>query len=53
MTLIDLSDDIRHKMRRLLNHPSIIVTPYSTQDEIREADGYKLSAAAMALLWVR
>src|SRR6202521_1113671 len=49
MTLIDLSRDIHHKMPRLLNHPSIIVTPYSTHDEIREADGYEFSAATMAL----
>src|ERR1700704_5085168 len=49
MTLIDLSRDIHHKMPRLLNHPSIVVTPYSTHDEIREADGYKFSAATMSL----
>src|SRR6202521_365738 len=49
MTLIDLSRDIHHKMPRLLNHPSIIVTPYSTHDEIREADGYEFFAATMAL----
>ena len=49
MTLIDLSRDIHHKMPRLLNHPSIIVTPYSTHEEIREADGYRFSAATVAL----
>ena len=49
MTLIDLSRDIYHKMPRLLNHPSIIVTPYSTHDEVRVADGYEFSAATMAL----
>jgi len=49
MTLIDLSRDIYHKMPRLLNHPSIIIAPYSTHAEIREADGYKFSAATLAL----
>jgi len=36
-------------MPRLLNHPSIIVTPYSTHEEVREADGYRFSAATVAL----
>jgi kynurenine formamidase len=49
MTLIDLSRDIYHKMPRLLNHPSIVITPYSTHDEVRVADGYEFSAATMAL----
>lgn len=49
MTLIDLSRDIYHKMPRLLNHPSIVVTPYSTHEEIREADGYQFSSATMAV----
>jgi kynurenine formamidase len=49
MTLIDLSRDIYHKMPRLLNHPSIIITPYSTHDEVRVTDGYEFSAATMAL----
>jgi kynurenine formamidase len=49
MTLIDLSRDIHHKMPRLLNHPSIIVTSYSTHEEIREAEGYRFSAATMSL----
>jgi kynurenine formamidase len=49
MTLIDLSRDIYHKMPRLLNYPSIIITPYSTHDEVRVADGYEFSAATMAL----
>jgi kynurenine formamidase len=49
MTLVDLSRDIYHKMPRLLNHPSIIITPYSTHDEVRVADGYEFSAATMAL----
>jgi kynurenine formamidase len=49
MKLIDLSREIYHKMPRLLNHPSIIITSFSTHDEIREADGYRFSAATMAL----
>jgi kynurenine formamidase len=49
MTLIDLSRDIYHKMPRLLNHPSIVITRYSTHEEIRVADGYQFSAATMAL----
>lgn len=49
MPLIDLSRDIHHKMPRLLNHPSIVITSYSTHDEMREADGVKFSSATMAL----
>ncbi len=49
MTLIDLSRVIYHNMPRLLNHPSIITTPFSTHAETREADGYKFSAATMFL----
>jgi kynurenine formamidase len=49
MQLIDLSREIYHKMPRLLNHPSIVITPYSTHDEIREAEGYKFSSATMSL----
>ena len=49
MTLIDLSRDVYHKMPRLLNHPSIIIAPFSTHDEVREADGYKFSAATLSL----
>ncbi len=49
MQLIDLSREIYHKMPRLLNHPSIVITPYSTHDEIRDADGYKFSSATMSL----
>lgn len=49
MKLIDLSREIYHKMPRLLNHPSIVVTTYSTHDEIREADGYKFSTATLSL----
>jgi kynurenine formamidase len=49
MQLIDLSRDIYHRMPRLLNHPSIVVTQFSTHDEVREADGYKFSSATMFL----
>lgn len=49
MQLIDLSRDIYHKMPRLLNHPSIVITPYSTHDEIREAEGIKFSSATRSL----
>jgi len=49
MTLIDLSRDVYHKMPRLLNHPSIIIAPFSTHDEVREADGYAFSAATLSL----
>lgn len=49
MTLIDLSRDIYHKMPRLLNHPSVIITTYSTHDEIRDAEGVKFSSATMAI----
>jgi len=49
MTLIDLSRDVYHKMPRLLNHASIVVAPFSTHDEVREADGYKFSAATLFL----
>jgi kynurenine formamidase len=49
MKLIDLSREIYHKMPRLPNHPSIIITTYSTHDEIREADGYKFSTATLSL----
>lgn len=49
MTLIDLSREIYHKMPRLLNHPSIVITPYSTHDEAREAEGVKFSSATLSL----
>src|SRR3974377_1763046 len=49
MLLVDLSPDLYPKMPRLLNHPSIVVAPYSTHEEIREADGYTFSAATLAL----
>jgi kynurenine formamidase len=46
---VDLSRDIYHKMPRLPNHPAIIITPFGTHDEVREADGYKFSSATMSL----
>ena len=49
MKLIDLSREIYHRMPRLLNHPSIVITPFATHDEVREADGYKFSSATMSL----
>lgn len=49
MTLIDLSREIYHRMPRLLNHPSIVITPFSTHDEVRVADGVKFSSATMSL----
>ncbi len=49
MKLIDLSRDIYHRMPRLLNHPSIVITAFATHDEVREADGYKFSAATLSL----
>ncbi|MFT5509473.1 MAG: kynurenine formamidase [Hyphomicrobiaceae bacterium] len=50
MTLIDLSRTIAHNMQRLPNHPSIIVTPFATHDEVRVADGYEFTNATMALV---
>src|SRR6056297_891873 len=49
MPLVDLSREIHHKMPRLLNHPSIVITEYSTHDEIREMDGVKFSSATLSL----
>ena len=49
MQLVDLSRDIYHKMPRLPNHPSVIITTYSTHDEIREAEGVTFSTATLAL----
>jgi kynurenine formamidase len=46
---IDLSREIHHKMPRLPNHPAVIITTYSTHDEVREAEGYKFSSATMSL----
>jgi len=50
MILIDLSRAIEHKMQVLPNHPSVVVTPYSTHDEVRVADGYSFSTATLALV---
>ena len=33
MQLVDLSREIHHRMPRLANHPSIIVTSFSTHEE--------------------
>jgi kynurenine formamidase len=49
MQFVDLSREIYHKMPRLLNHPSIVITPYSTHEEIREAEGVKFSSATLSL----
>jgi kynurenine formamidase len=49
MQLIDLSRDIHHMMQRLPNHPSVVVTTYSTHDEVREAEGVTFSSATLAL----
>jgi kynurenine formamidase len=50
MILIDLSRDIEHKMQVLPNHPQVVITTFSTHDEVREAEGYKFSSATMALV---
>ena len=50
MILIDLSRDIEHKMAVLPNHPQVVITTFSTHDEVREAEGYKFSSATMALV---
>ena len=31
-------------------HPPIIVTPFGTHDEVREADGYRFSSATLSLV---
>ncbi len=49
MQLIDLSRTIEHKMARLPNHPMIIIAPFSTHAEKREADGYSFSSAVLSL----
>jgi kynurenine formamidase len=50
MILIDLSRDIETKMQVLPNHPSVVVTAFSTHEEVREAEGYKFSSATMAVV---
>ena len=49
MQLIDLSREIYHKMPRIMTHPPIIITPFGTHQEAREADGYKFSSATLSL----
>ena len=49
MQLIDLSREIYHKMPRIMTHPPIIITPFGTHQEIREADGYKFSSSVPTL----
>jgi kynurenine formamidase len=49
MQLIDLSREIYHKMPRIATHPPVIVTPFGTHQEIREADGYQFSSATLSL----
>ncbi len=49
MKLIDLSREIHHKMARLLNHPTVIIAPFSTHEEKRVADGYTFSSAVTSL----
>lgn len=49
MRLIDLSRDIHHKMARLPNHPMVIIAPFTTHAEKREADGYAFSSAVLSL----
>jgi kynurenine formamidase len=49
MRLIDLSREIHHKMARLPNHPMVIIAPFSTHEEKREAEGYVFSSAVMSL----
>ena len=49
MQLVDLSREIYHKMPRIVTHPPIIITPFGTHEEIREADGYKFSSATLSL----
>ena len=50
MILIDLSRDIEHKMAVLPNHPQVVITTFSTHDEVRTADGYRFSSATMAMV---
>src|SRR3954467_1353939 len=37
-------------MQVLPNHPQVIITTFSTHDEVRVADGYQFSSATMALV---
>ena len=49
MRLIDLSLEIYHKMPRFPTHPPIIIMPFGTHQEIREADGYEFSSATLSV----
>jgi kynurenine formamidase len=49
MKLIDLSREIYHKMPRLPNHPMVIISPFTTHEEKRVADGYTFSSAVTSL----
>ena len=50
MILIDLSREIETKMQVLPNHPQVIVSPFSTHEEVRVADGYSFTTATMAVV---
>src|ERR1700749_5202261 len=49
MKLVDLSREIHHKMQRLPNHPMVIISPFTTHEEKRVADGYTFSSAVTSL----
>lgn len=49
MQLVDLSREIHHRMPRHPNHPAVIVTTYSTHDEVQEAEGVRFSSTTLAL----
>jgi kynurenine formamidase len=50
MILIDLSREIETKMQVLPNHPQVIVSPFSTHEEVRVAHGYSFTTATMAVV---
>ncbi|WP_413729974.1 cyclase family protein [Sodalis sp. RH22] len=50
MQLIDLSREISHKMQRLPNHPTVSITPFTTHEEKRAAEGYLFSTAVNLLV---
>ena len=49
MRLVDLSLEIYHRMPRFPTHPPIIITPFGTHQEIRQADGYAFSSATLSV----
>jgi kynurenine formamidase len=49
MRLVDLSLEIYHRMPRFPTHPPIIITPFGTHQEIRQADGYEFSSATLSV----